>query len=114
VRWMVDAAKSHADVCGGTAAVAALGAAWVVRTHWIEYLRPVRIGEQVIVRTWVENFQRVASLRQYRCICDNRLVARGESKWVLVDLTTGRLRAIPPELAECFGVCPAGPAPGVS
>jgi acyl-CoA thioester hydrolase len=111
VRWMADAAKAHAQACGGTEVVKGLDAAWVVRSHWIEYLRPLLEGEKVVVRTWVENFRRVASLRQYRFLCGEKLVARGETKWVLIDLSTGRPRAIPPELAACFGVCPGGPEP---
>ena len=108
VRWMADAAKSHANACGGIEVAKRLGVAWVVRSHWIEYLRPLVEGERVVVRTWVENFRRVASLRQYRFLCSERVVARGETKWVLVDLASGRLRSIPPELAACFGVCPGG------
>jgi acyl-CoA thioester hydrolase len=104
VRWMTEAAKSHANSCGGREVVKALAAAWVVRSHWIEYLRPLVAGERVVVRTWVENFHRVSSLRQYRFLCGEQLVARGETKWVLVEASTGRLRAIPAALAACFGV----------
>ncbi len=110
VRWMTDAAKSHAVACGGSEVVKQLGAAWVVRSHWIEYLRPLVAGERVVVRTWVENFQRVTSLRQYRFACGEQAVARAETKWVLIDLASGRPRSIPRELADCFGVHPGGPA----
>ena len=95
VRWMQEIAKSHAEVCGGTEVVESLGAAWVVRTHHIEYLKPLREGDAVNIRTWVERFDRVTSIRRYELIlaATGTLVARGETKWVLIDVQSGRPRA---------------------
>lgn len=102
VRWMQEAARAHADHCGGSVVARELGAAWVVRSHQIEYLRPLVEGDLVVVSTWVESFRRVASLRQYQFKCLGELVARGETKWVLIDLLSGRLRTLPEELIRCF------------
>ena len=109
VRWMAEAARSHAIACGGDERVRALGAIWVVRSHRIEYLRPLVLHDSVVAQTWVESFQRVVSLRRYRFLCGGSVVARGETKWVLVDAVDGRPRTIPRELADLFGVCPGGP-----
>ena len=35
VRWMADAAKSHANACGGSGVVMRLGAAWVGGAAWV-------------------------------------------------------------------------------
>jgi acyl-CoA thioester hydrolase len=109
VRWMTEAAHAHARACGGSEMVKTIGAIWVVRSHRIEYLRPLVLHDPVIVQTWVESFQRVVSLRRYRILSGGHLVARGETKWVLVDGADGRPRAIPRELVDLFGVCPGGP-----
>ncbi|OAI41943.1 hypothetical protein AYO41_01335 [Verrucomicrobia bacterium SCGC AG-212-E04] len=108
VRWMQEIAKSHADACGGATVVESLGAAWVVRSHHIEYLKPLREGDGVTIRTWVDRFDRVTSIRRYELImaATGALVARGETKWVLIDVQSGRPRAITRELAACFGVGP--------
>ena len=108
VRWMQDVAKAHAEACGGAAAVRALGATWVVRSHHIEYLKPLLECDVIKIRTWVQRFDRVTSIRRYELImaATGTLVARGETKWVLIDVQSGRPRAITRELAACFGVGP--------
>jgi acyl-CoA thioester hydrolase len=82
----------------------AAGAAWVVRSHKIEYLKPAFAGDEVAALTWVANFRRVRSLRRYKFLRkrDNTLLARGESDWVFVDARSGRLRTIPQEVMEAF------------
>ena len=68
VRWMQDAAVSHADERGCTAATRAAGAAWVVHSHRIEYRRPAFAGDRIRVRTWVADFRRAFSLRKYEMV----------------------------------------------
>ena len=65
---MQDAAVSHADERGCTAATREAGAAWVVRSHRIDYLRPAFAGDRVRVRTWVADFRRAFSLRKYEMV----------------------------------------------
>jgi len=38
----------------------------IVRSHTIEYLGPAFAGDEIEVRTWVENLRRVRSLRRYK------------------------------------------------
>ena len=42
-----------------------LGHHWLIRETEIEYLKPVRYGDTVAVKTWVVDFQRVRSRRAY-------------------------------------------------
>ena len=104
VRWMQDAAVSHADALGLTAATIAAGAAWVVRSHRIEYLRPALEGERLRVRTWIENVRRARSLRKYEILgaADEAVLATGETEWVYIDAKTGRPRSVPDEFARQF------------
>jgi acyl-CoA thioester hydrolase len=108
LRWMQLAAVFHSDVQGCTMATIAEGATWVVRTHYVEYLRPAFAGEHVVVLTWVSNFHRVKSLRKYRIVRveDNTLLVEGETDWVFVDAKTGRLRSIPKNVIDTFEVLP--------
>ena len=108
VRWMQDAAVSHADAVGGTAATLDAGASWVVRAHRIEYRRPALLGERLVIKTWVENFRRAFSLRKYefRRPADDALLATAETDWVFVDTATGRPRTIPPHIVALFGLSP--------
>jgi acyl-CoA thioester hydrolase len=106
VRWMQEAAVSHADVTGLTAATLAAGAAWVVRSHRIEYLRPALAGERLAVRTWVVNLRRARSLRKYEIVRggDGVTLATGETEWVFVDAQTGRPRSVPGEFTLLLNV----------
>jgi acyl-CoA thioester hydrolase len=106
LQWMQDAAIQHSKTCGGTQLTRALGATWVVRTHHVEYLSPAFAGDEIVVVTWVANFRKVRSLRRYKVIRvkDRKVLAQGETDWVFVDAHSGRPRAIPREIADCFGV----------
>ena len=105
VQWMQAAAIQHSAAAGCTEMTRALGAAWVVRTHRIEYLNPAFAGDAVTVLTWVANFRRVRSLRRYKFIraADQTVLAQGETDWVFVAAATGRPRAIPDEIKNAFG-----------
>ena len=104
VQWMQDIAVEHYESIGGTDPMQLLGATWVVREHRIEYLLPAFAGEEIEIKTWVENIRRVRSLRKYEFIrkTDGKTLVRGETDWVFVDLQTGAPRAIPDEVSKVF------------
>ena len=103
VQWMQDVAVEHYSSIGGVEAQGK-DATWVVREHKIEYLLPAFTGEEIEVRTWVENIRRVRSLRKYEFYrkSDGKLLVRGETDWVFVDVKTGNPRAIPEEVSKVF------------
>jgi acyl-CoA thioester hydrolase len=103
VQWMQDIAVEHYASIGG---IEAQGkeATWVVREHRIEYLLPAFAGEELEVKTWVENIRRVRSLRKYEFMrkSDGRVLVRGETDWVFVDARSGRPIAIPEAVSNVF------------
>lgn len=111
VQWMQDAAVQHSAATGCTRMTEAIGATWVARMHRIEYLSPAFAGDVLAVLTWIADFQKVRSLRRYKFIraADQKVLAQGETEWVLVDASTGRPRRIPNELASLFEVVPNEP-----
>jgi acyl-CoA thioester hydrolase len=96
VQWMQDIAVEHYATAGGVAAQGQ-NATWVVREHKVEYLRPAFAGQEIEIRTWVEDARRVRSLRKYEFVrvSDSSLLVRGETDWVFVDASTGRPLPIP-------------------
>ena len=104
VQWMQDIAVEHYESIGGTNPMQLIGATWVVREHRIEYLLPAFAGEDIEIRTWVENIRRVRSLRKYEFVrrSDSKVLVKGETDWVFVDAKTGALRAIPEEVSRVF------------
>ena len=113
VQWMQDVATRHADASGCTSATKSAGAAWVVRSHKVEYLRPAYAGDPVAALTWVVNFRRATSLRKYKFVrtSDNTVLARGETDWVFVDAESGRPRIIPESVTEGFRILGEGQDP---
>jgi len=104
VQWMQDIAVEHYESIGGTNPMQLAGATWVVREHKVEYLLPAFAGEEIEIKTWVENIRRVRSLRKYEFIrrADGKVLVRGETDWVFVDVKTGAPRAIPEEVSKVF------------
>src|SRR5262249_9156223 len=98
VQWMQDAAIGHAEACGGARLAREQGGAWFVRMHRIEYLKPAFLDDEITVLTWVANWRKVRSLRRYRFIRDQTVLAEGETDWVFVDSATSRPKPIPEQI----------------
>ncbi|MCO6459743.1 MAG: acyl-CoA thioesterase [Pirellulaceae bacterium] len=105
--WMQDAAIAH-STANGWSMQRHLdeGLGWVVRSHRIEYKRPAFAGDEIVVETWVSGFRSASSTRRYNIYRaeGGQLLARGETCWVFVDLTTGKPRAVPETVLQSFTV----------
>lgn len=104
VQWMQDIAVEHYESIGGANPTQLIGATWVVREHKIEYRLPAFAGEEIEIKTWVENLRRVRSLRKYEFVrkSDDKILVKGETDWVFVDVKTGSPRAVPEEVSNVF------------
>ena len=114
VQWMQDVATLHSDTQGCTfESCQQLGAAWVVRSHQIEYLRPAFAGEEIEIQTWVCNLKRTRSLRRYRFLrlSDKVLLARAETDWVFINTESGRPMSVPEVVSSCYELVEAGEEP---
>ena len=103
VQWMQDIAVEHYTSIGGIEAQGP-DTTWVVREHKIEYLLPAFEGEEIEIKTWVENIRRVRSLRKYEFArkVDEEILVKGETDWVFMDVKTGSPRAVPDEVSKIF------------
>jgi acyl-CoA thioester hydrolase len=103
VQWMQDIAVEHYASIGGIAAQGP-DSTWVIRKHSIEYFLPAFEGEEIEIRTWVENLRKVRSLRMYEFVRkrDGKVLVKGESDWVFMDVKTGMPKALPQEVERIF------------
>lgn len=105
---MQEIAVEHYESTGGIAAQGRHDTRFV-REHKIEYLSA---GEEIEVRTWVENIRRVRSLRRYEFVRkkDGQVLVKGETECSGqqsgVDLYQFLLRLMPGE--ACQGVFGGG------
>ncbi len=104
LQWMQDVAVMHSDAVGCTVATRAAGCTWVARTHTIEYLSPALAGDTLLLSTWVADFRRVRSMRHYEFHreWDGKLLARGQTDWVFLNVASGRPGTIPEGIRNCF------------
>ena len=103
VQWMQDIAVEHYIFISGIEAQGP-DSTWVVREHRVEYFLPAFANEEIEIKTWVENIRRVRSLRKYEFVrkSDAKILVKGETDWVFVDVKTGSPRAIPEEVTNIF------------
>ena len=79
--------------------------AWVAHEHWVEYLRPCKLGDTVTVYTWVQSLAGHASLRRYAMKNGaGKLCCVAATEWNYINLKTRRAEDCPAELAACFKV----------
>lgn len=105
--WMQDIAIQHSAAQGWPVErYLENGAVWVVRSHFITYLRPAFAGETITLGTWVAEFKQRSSSRRYlvRRAKDQQALVEAETVWVYVDRQSGRPRRIPDELRAAFDV----------
>ncbi len=115
IRWTLQAAIAHSNVNGWDyARYQALGAGWVVRAHEFTYFRPAYLGDELLVKTWVSEMQKVRSLRKYLIIrpADKHIIVRGQTRWALVG-KTGKPFAVPSDLAQAFPLVSEKDEPGL-
>jgi acyl-CoA thioester hydrolase len=105
LRYMQDAAFEASAAAGyDTHRYELMGRMWYAHATDIEYIRPLKYGDCVEVRTWVMDFRRVTSRRAYemRQVETGDLVAKATTDWAFLDSTTEKPAAIPLELLQHF------------
>lgn len=107
VKWMQDIATAHSHEQGWTVArYLDTRTTWVIRSHFIEYIRPAFLEDELIVATWVAGMNAQTSPRKYRFVRarDGKTVVEAETLWVYVDARNGRPLDITAEIREAFPV----------
>lgn len=103
LKWMEKAAIAHAEAHGWDfQPLKDRNLGWVAREHWIEYLRPAFMGDELLVHTWVQSAKRFSTLRRYAVMRGRELLAVGATEWVMVNFATRRPAPIPAELEKDF------------
>ncbi|MBX3227155.1 MAG: acyl-CoA thioesterase [Labilithrix sp.] len=104
--WIQDVAEAHSASVGfPLAAYERLGAAFVVRRHEIDYLRPSVRGDRLWVRTWVSTARSASCSRgtEITSAEDGRVMVTAMTTWVFAELATLRLARIPDDVRLAFG-----------
>jgi acyl-CoA thioester hydrolase len=109
LKWMIAAAVGHSTANGWPPErYREIQSAFIVRSHHIEYLQQAFVDEEVVVNTWVSEFNKVTCVRKYKATRpkDGVVLATGATGWVFLGLKPYQPRRIPPELASAFVLVP--------
>ncbi|MGD8405980.1 MAG: thioesterase family protein [Lysobacterales bacterium] len=103
VGWMQDAAIRHGEAMGYKPPE---HAGWFAREHHIKYFSPAFLGDEIEARTWITEWKRVRLHRNYEFTrtSDGKVIARGETDWIYVDVKSGRPMSIPKDIKVLFPV----------
>lgn len=75
---------------------------WVVKKHEIEYFKPAVLDDEIIIKTWVENFSGVTSDRHYEIYENDILLVKARTLWVALDPVSMRPKRVPVDLWERY------------
>ena len=93
-----------ADHGFNVSALASGGTVFVVARAEIDYRSSARLGETVVVKTWIAEVTRTSLLFSHTMTdkASGRLIAEAQARLVCVD-PHGKIKRIPPELQERAG-----------
>ena len=75
---------------------------WVTKYHYIEYKSPSFLGDELIIKTWIDHFKRVSGIRKYEILKDKKLIVKAESEWVFFDTQKNKPSRIPDYIINSF------------
>ena len=99
LRYVQDAASGHWKTVPQEIASQII---WVARRHEIDYLKPAFLGEELVVKTWVDNFVGVKSIRHCEVMRGEEVLARSLTHWIALDAQTFRPKRITEEVVQQF------------
>ncbi len=82
------------------------GLAWFVNTAHLEYRRPLKLGDRLTVRTWVDEMGDDSVIVKFEILRlpQRKLSCSGFFGYTLVTMTTGRATPLPPDVREKYSI----------
>jgi acyl-CoA thioester hydrolase len=110
LRWVQDIAIAHWRAVASAADQEKL--LWIVVRHEIDYKQPARLGDVILAKTWVGAGTRIKFERHTEMLraSNGVLLAKARTIWCPIDVVTGKLTSVSPEVRARFSVGPS-PAP---
>jgi acyl-CoA thioester hydrolase len=75
---------------------------WMARRHEIDYLKQAFLGEELVAKTWVDDFVGVKSIRHCEIMRGEEILARSVTHWISLDAQTLRPKRITEEIVKQF------------
>ena len=101
VEWVQDVAKAHWLKNASPKIINDYH--WVMLSHYIEYKSPALLNDVIRLKTYVINSEGVTTTRMVEIYNDSdKLLAKSETTWCLINSQTKRPARITPEIMDLF------------
>lgn len=105
VSWMQDVATAHIEALGlGIKEYLELKHAMVAVEHHMQYRKAALEGEEIILRTWLDDINALYLSRQYAFYRpkDRTILFTAMTKWACVEIATGRPKRMSPTFTQAY------------
>ncbi|MGE8653845.1 MAG: acyl-CoA thioesterase [Acinetobacter gandensis] len=105
VSWMQDVATAHIEALGlGLKEYIELKHAMVAVEHHVQYRKAAFEGEEIILRTWLNDINALYSFRQYVFYRpkDETVLFTANTQWACVEIATGRPKRMSPTFTQAY------------
>ena len=110
LKWLEEVAWGHSKSLGlGWDVYEKLNRGLVARRHELDYLGATFEGDDLILATWIiDNDGKIGVQRAYQVVrkSDLKVVLRGRTRWVCIDIKSGKPKRMPSEFIEGYKVSP--------
>lgn len=103
VQWVQDAAAAHWNSIASSAIKEKFF--WVVIRHEIDYRSPALLHDEIVARTWVQDYNGPKSTRIVQLIRkkDERVLAEAKTTWCLMDAISKKPVRVGEDIRNTFG-----------
>ena len=105
VQWMQEVATAHIEKLGlGLKEYVELKHAMVAVEHQVQYRKAAFDGDEIILRTWLNDINALYSFRQYAFYRpqDQTLLFTGNTQWACIEMATGRPKRMSPTFTQAY------------
>lgn len=97
-------ATHHSDLAGyGPNDILRTGVTWVLLDWKVEVIKRPKYGDKLDVETWGRTMKKVYTYRDFKMKDETgKVCVIGTSKWVLIDINTGKITKITDEVEEKY------------
>ncbi|UCC40595.1 MAG: acyl-CoA thioesterase [Candidatus Aminicenantes bacterium] len=83
-----------------------MGYSWTTKAIHLEFIKPICLGETVIVRTWVEEVRKKSVKVSYQILKKGtkEIVTEGWGVYVLIGISTGKPEIIPEKVIKKYSI----------
>ena len=108
IEWMQDTAIAHSNELGFSYnRFKELGTVWIVKSHQIDYIRPILLNDEIEITTWISKIVKSRFTREYSFArkTDKKILAKAQTDWIYFDIEKNRpCKQIHQEVLESFRI----------